>query len=118
MQVDTIDERLALFRAMAARAGVDLPALTAEAPQEVLAAAQRCLGCRNAPDCHRWFDAPAAIANASDAAGPGFCRNAAQFGRWTGDMVAPGTSGEPTSRSRLDNASSEPFATPAAGCVV
>lgn len=87
MNVDTIDERLALFRAMAAHAGVDLPARTAEAPQDVLAAAQRCLGCRDAPDCHRWFDAQAQ--SAGDAPVPGFCRNAAQFDLWKEDEAAP-----------------------------
>ncbi|TCK27967.1 hypothetical protein EV667_1962 [Ancylobacter aquaticus] len=85
MDVDTIDERLALFLAMAAHAGVDLPAQIADAPQEVLAGAQRCLGCRNAPDCHRWFGAPATDAGAGDAPVPGFCRNAALFEAWKGD---------------------------------
>lgn len=89
MNVDTIDERLALFRAMAAHAGLDLPAIAAEAPQEVLAAAQRCLGCRDAPDCHRWFDAQAQSAAAGDAPVPGFCRNAAQFDLWKEDEAAP-----------------------------
>ncbi|WP_018390679.1 DUF6455 family protein [Ancylobacter sp. FA202] len=98
MNVDTIDERLALFRAMAAHAGVDLPAIAAEAPQEVLAAAQRCLGCRDAPDCHRWFDAQAASENAENASAsqapvPGFCRNATQFDLWK-DGETPSQAGE------------------------
>lgn len=86
MDVDTIDERLALFRAMAAHAGVDLPTrIAADAPEEVVVAAQRCLGCRNAPDCHRWFDAQATDAGAGEAPVPGFCRNAALFEAWKGD---------------------------------
>lgn len=88
MNVDTIDERLALFRAMAAHAGVDLPAIAAEAPQEVLAAAQRCLGCRDAPDCHRWFDAQATNVAASEEPVPGFCRNATQFDLWKDGAAA------------------------------
>ena len=84
MEVDTIDERLALFRAMADHAGVDLAALAATVPQEVRAAAQRCLGCRDSEACHHWF-AEQAQAPDADAPVPGFCRNAAQFEGWKKD---------------------------------
>lgn len=83
MDVDTIDERLALFRAMAGHAGVDLAALSADVPQEVRAAAQRCLGCRDSEECHRWFAAQATTSDDAPAPVPGFCRNAAQFSLWT-----------------------------------
>ncbi|WP_428029925.1 DUF6455 family protein [Ancylobacter sp.] len=83
MNVDTIDERLALFRAMAEQAGVDLATLSAQAPQELRAAAQRCLGCRDAPDCHRWLEARDATAPV-----PGFCRNAGQFDVWREETAA------------------------------
>ncbi|WP_425104233.1 DUF6455 family protein [Ancylobacter sp.] len=77
MDVDTIDERLALFRAMADHAGVDLAALSAAVPQEVRAAAQRCLGCRDSEECHRWFETQEETAPV-----PSFCRNAGQFNLW------------------------------------
>lgn len=83
MDVDTIDERLALFRAMADHAGVDLAALSASVPQEVRSAAQRCLGCRDSEECHRWFADQAAASDDAPAPVPGFCRNAAQFADWT-----------------------------------
>lgn len=79
MQVDTIDQRLGLFREMAELAGVDLAARAADHPQEVRAAAQRCLGCREAPQCHHWFEARDATSPVPD-----FCRNAGQFALWAG----------------------------------
>lgn len=83
MDVDTIDERLALFRAMADHAGVNLAALSAEVPQEVRAAAQRCLGCRDSEECHRWFEKQSEVIECSSKPVPGFCRNAEQFNLWT-----------------------------------
>lgn len=84
MDVDTIDERLALFRAMAGHAGVDIAALSATAPQEVREAAQRCLGCRDSAECHGWMETRDAAAPV-----PGFCRNVAQFELWKDGEVLP-----------------------------
>ncbi len=54
MQVDTIDERLALFRAMMEHAGLS-PDSGIVSDEELRAAAQRCLGCRAAEECHHWM---------------------------------------------------------------
>lgn len=94
MRTDTIDERLALFREMAEHAGVDLAALAAEHPQEVRAAAQRCLGCRDAPECRHWFETREEATPL-----PGFCRNADRFGEWAA---------EPSPAPRADDANLTP----------
>lgn len=83
MRVDTIDERLALFGAMAEHAGLDLDTLAVTRSEEVRAAAQRCLGCRDAPECHRWFETRDDISPV-----PGFCRNVEQFSLWEAEETA------------------------------
>ena len=76
MRVDTIDERLGLFRHMMEHA-----TLTPEEPSlandELAAAAQRCLGCRAAEECRTWLSQVP-----EDAPLPGFCRNAEHFRDW------------------------------------
>ncbi|MBB3771164.1 hypothetical protein FHS55_001763 [Angulomicrobium tetraedrale] len=82
MRVDTIDERLALFRHMMEHAGLtpEEPSLAAD---ELAAAAQRCLGCRVAGECRSWLgDVP------PEQPLPGFCRNAEPFRDWVCRQVA------------------------------
>lgn len=81
MRVDTIDERLCLFRAMTDHAGVDLAALSPQRQDDLRAAAQRCLGCRVGDECRAWLgDVEGA------APPPGFCRNADAFGEWVSSI--------------------------------
>lgn len=77
MHMDTIDERLALFRRMMEQAGFD-PQFPAATNDELRAGAQRCLGCRSGETCRDWLDtAP------QGASVPGFCRNLTHFAEWT-----------------------------------
>lgn len=78
MHTDTIDERLTLFQLMAKHAGVDITKLPDD---ELRAAAQRCLGCREGEACRHWLkeveiDAPL----------PDYCRNADQFAEWAASL--------------------------------
>lgn len=76
MHIDTIDERLALFRAMMERAGFD-PRFPLVSNDELRGGAQRCLGCRSGDTCRDW------LGTAPEGASiPGFCRNAAHFADW------------------------------------
>ncbi|HEY9214295.1 MAG TPA: DUF6455 family protein [Ancylobacter sp.] len=82
MRIDTIDERLGLFRNMLDHAGIDPldPAAVLEA--ELRTAAQRCLGCRVAEECRDWLrDVP------EDSPPPGFCRNAERFQGWVENEI-------------------------------
>lgn len=82
MRVDTIDERLALFRRMMAHAGLT-PEEPSLAGEELAAAAQRCLGCRVSDECRSWLgDVP------EEQPVPGFCRNAEPFRDWVSRQVA------------------------------
>lgn len=77
MRMDTIDERLALFRSMMERAGFD-PQFPAATNDELRAGAQRCLGCRSGEACRDFLEtAP------EGASTPGFCRNLTHFAEWT-----------------------------------
>lgn len=82
MQVDTIDERLALFRAMMEHAGLS-PDSGIVSDEELRAAAQRCLGCRAAEECHHWM----ADKSPADPV-PGFCRNEDHFAQWVAETIA------------------------------
>lgn len=77
MRVDTIDERLSLFRQMAEHSGLDADALSGVGEDEVLAAAQRCLGCRVGEECRAWLEE--VPGNQPPA---GFCRNVSRFQIW------------------------------------
>lgn len=82
MRVDTIDERLQLFRTMMEHAGLT-PDSAVVTEGELRAAAQRCLGCRVAEECRSWLhDVP------EDNPPPGFCRNVQQFGQWVEQEIA------------------------------
>lgn len=77
MHMDTIDERLALFRRMMEQAGFD-PAFPLVSNDDLRGGAQRCLGCRSGETCRDWLEtAP------EGASVPGFCRNAAHFAEWS-----------------------------------
>ncbi|MBS9476590.1 DUF6455 family protein [Ancylobacter radicis] len=82
MQVDTIDERLALFRTMMEHAGLD-PEAGLVPDAELRAAAERCLGCRDAGLCHDWM----AETTVADPVAE-FCRNAPHFARWVEEIIA------------------------------
>ncbi len=82
MRVDTIDERLSLFRAMMEQAGIDPETGVVEAAQ-LRAAAQRCLGCRVADECHRWMSE-----RTPEDPVPGFCRNEPTFTLWAEETIA------------------------------
>lgn len=82
MRVDTIDERLALFRTMMEHAGLDPDGGTVP-DADLRAAAQRCLGCRDAGLCHDWM-AETTLADPV----PDFCRNAPSFARWVEETIA------------------------------
>ncbi|QIB32302.1 DUF6455 family protein [Ancylobacter pratisalsi] len=82
MRVDTIDERLALFRQMMERAGLD-PESTTISEEALMAAAQRCLGCRVGEECRTWLrDVPDHHPPA------GFCRNVETFAAWVEQQVS------------------------------
>ncbi len=84
MRVDTIDERLALFRTMMRdHAGIK-PFDDPRTPDDdtLRAAAQRCLGCRDGEACRDWL-----AAHPEGAEPPDFCRNAGHFRAWNGDPV-------------------------------
>ncbi len=83
MRVDTIDERLQLFRRMMEHAGLDPDDLPTASEAAVRAAAQRCLGCRAGEECHAWLD------DVPDTQPlPGFCRNVSQFQDWVEQEIA------------------------------
>lgn len=83
MHIDTIDERLALFRRMMEQASLD-PDNPATAPEgELRAAAQRCLGCRVGEECREWLES---VPDTEPL--PGFCRNVAQFQQWVAQEIA------------------------------
>ena len=84
MRVDTIDERLCLFREMTDHAGVDLDALAGLRADELRAAAQRCLGCRVGEECRAWLEDVDLAAPP-----PGFCRNVEVFGEWVESVLDP-----------------------------
>lgn len=83
MRVDTIEERLSLFRDMTDHAGVDLLAMATRRSDDLRAAAQRCLGCRVGEECRTWLGAVEV-----QAPPPGFCRNAEEFGEWAVELSA------------------------------
>lgn len=81
MRVDTIDERLALFRRMMEQAGFD-PQFPPIPDEALRAAAQRCLGCQTGEECRDWLRQAEAGAPVPD-----FCRNAAHFAEWAAGQV-------------------------------
>lgn len=98
MRVDTIDERLALFRHMMEHATLtpEEPSLAAD---ELAAAAQRCLGCRVADECRTWLsEVPA------EQPLPGFCRNAEHFRDWVCRQVVTELAFLDASIRRLESA--------------
>lgn len=87
MRIDTIDERLALFRHMAGHMGLHELDPSAIPPGELRAGAERCLGCRAGTACRDWL-----AREAENAPPPEFCRNADSFRRWVEaeiDAAAP-----------------------------
>ena len=81
MRVDTIDERLALFRQMMIRAGFD-PQFPLTPDEALRAGAQRCLGCQSGEECRDWLRQAEPGAPVPD-----FCRNAAHFAEWASGQV-------------------------------
>lgn len=94
MRIDTIDERLALFRRMADHMGLadlDPAAIPAGA---LRAAAERCLGCRDGAECRDWLaQVP------ENEPPPGFCRNAETFQDWVQAEIAASLDGDGRPRS-------------------
>jgi len=76
MRVNTIDERLALFRQMMIQAGFD-PRFPLIPDEALRAGAQRCLGCQSGEECRDWLRQAE-----PGAAVPDFCRNVANFADW------------------------------------
>ena len=83
MRIDTIDERLELFRHMAAHLGLHALEPAEIPPGELRAAAGRCLGCRDGGACRDWL-----AREAETAPPPDFCRNADAFRAWVEAQVA------------------------------
>lgn len=77
MRIDTIDERLGLFRQMAGHMGLHTLDPACIPAGELRTAAQACLGCRDGDACRDWL-----AREAENAPPPDYCRNAESFRRW------------------------------------